>query len=147
MTYAKNRKRKRESCLFLAKFSGTVPKNIVGSRSVCSRLIVARALVGMWAMWAMAHPLFENLLNKGPFKIFFFKKFTSIGPPTFKMPPRALDNNPNLYIKKTFIEYYFITFHLSIIISRVYVYVSIKIGQKRQKCFWINLPFVVHVLF
>lgn len=39
MTYAKNRKRKRESCLFLAKFSGTVPKNIVGS--VCSRLIVA----------------------------------------------------------------------------------------------------------
>ena len=49
-----------------------------------------RALVGMWAMWAMAHPLFENLLNKGPFKIFFFKKFTSIGPPTFKMPPRAL---------------------------------------------------------
>ena len=52
-----------------------------------------------------------------------------------------------IYIKKTFIEYYFITFHLSIIISRVYVYVSIKIGQKRQKCFWINLPFDVHVLF
>ena len=46
-----------------------------------------RALVGMWAM---AHPLFENLLNKGPFKIFFFKNFTSVGPPTFKMPPRAL---------------------------------------------------------
>ena len=29
-----------------------------------------RALVGMWAM---AQPLFENLLNKGPFKIFFQK--------------------------------------------------------------------------
>ena len=39
-----------------------------------------------------AHPLFENLLNKGPFKIFFFKNFTSVGPPTFKMPPRALDD-------------------------------------------------------
>ena len=30
-----------------------------------------RALVGGWARWAMAHPLFEKLLNKGPFKNFF----------------------------------------------------------------------------
>ena len=32
-----------------------------------------RALVGGWARWAMAHPLFKNLLNNGPFKIFFQK--------------------------------------------------------------------------
>ena len=33
----------------------------------------SKALVGGWARWAMAHPLFKNLLNNGPFKIFFQK--------------------------------------------------------------------------
>ena len=43
-----------------------------------------RALVGMWAMWAMAHPLFENLLNKGPFKIFFSKNSLVLAHPLSK---------------------------------------------------------------
>ena len=46
-----------------------------------------RALVGRWAM---AHPIFENLVNKGVFYKTFSKNFTSGGPPTFKMPTRAL---------------------------------------------------------
>ena len=40
-----------------------------------------RALVGMWAM---AHPLFENLLNKGPFKIFFSKNSLVLAHPLSK---------------------------------------------------------------
>ena len=42
----------------------------------------------MWAMWAMAHPLYEILVNKRAFYKTFFKNFTS-GPPTFKMPTSA----------------------------------------------------------
>ena len=49
-----------------------------------------RALVGGWARWAMAHPLFENLVIKGALFKTFSKNFTSSGPPTFKMPTRVL---------------------------------------------------------
>ena len=40
-----------------------------------------------------------------------------------------------IYIKKTFIEYYFITFYLSIIISRVYVLCKYKNRTKQTEMF------------